>query len=83
MNENDMRDRSLDELDLVDIASNHEGRQQADRARVPSRPLRHPARMRRRYMPELNVLGETADISTQSEQPVTRHLVVEVTPSPT
>ena len=33
------------------------------------------------YMPELNVLCGIADVSTQSEQPVTKHLVVEVTPS--
>jgi len=32
-------------------------------------------------MPELNVLCGIADISTQSEQPVTKHLVVEVTPA--
>ena len=32
------------------------------------------------YMPELNVLCGIADFSTQSEQPVTKHLVVEVTP---
>ena len=33
------------------------------------------------YMPELNVLCGMADISTQSEQPVTKHLVAKVTPS--
>jgi hypothetical protein len=32
-------------------------------------------------MLELNVLCVMADLSTQSEQPVTKHLVVEVTPS--
>ena len=30
-------------------------------------------------MPELNVLCGIADYSTQSEQPVTKHLVVEIT----
>lgn len=33
------------------------------------------------YMPELNVLCGIADFSSQSEQPVTKHLFVEVTPS--
>jgi hypothetical protein len=33
------------------------------------------------FMPELNVLCGIAGVSTQSEQPVTKHLVVEVTPS--
>ena len=32
------------------------------------------------YMPELKVLCGIADVSTQSEQPLTKHLVVEVTP---
>jgi hypothetical protein len=31
------------------------------------------------YIPELNVLCGIADVSTQSEQPVTKHLIVEVT----
>jgi len=34
------------------------------------------------YMPELNVLCGIADYSSQSGQPVTKHLTVEVTPSP-
>lgn len=32
-------------------------------------------------MPELNVLCGIADLSSQGEQPVTKHLVVEVTPT--
>jgi hypothetical protein len=32
-------------------------------------------------MPELNVLCGIADYSADSEQPVTKHLVVEITPS--
>jgi hypothetical protein len=32
------------------------------------------------YMPELNVLCGIADYSTQSGQPVTKHLEVEITP---
>ena len=32
-------------------------------------------------MPELNVLCGIADYSTQSGQPVTKHFVVEITPS--
>ena len=33
-------------------------------------------------MPELNVLCGIADYSTQSGQPVMKHLIVEITPSP-
>jgi hypothetical protein len=32
-------------------------------------------------MPELNVLCGIADVSTQSDQPVMKHLVIEVTSS--
>jgi hypothetical protein len=32
-------------------------------------------------MPELNVLCGIADYSTQSEQPLTKHLVVQITSS--
>jgi hypothetical protein len=32
-------------------------------------------------MPELNVLCGIADVSSQSEQPLTKHLIVEVTPA--
>jgi hypothetical protein len=32
-------------------------------------------------MPELNVLCGIADVSTESDQPVMKHLVVEVTPA--
>lgn len=34
------------------------------------------------YLPELNVLCGIADYSSQSGQPVTRHLTVEIIPSP-
>jgi hypothetical protein len=32
-------------------------------------------------MPELNVLCGIADLSTQSEQPLTKHVIVDVTPT--
>ncbi len=41
--------------------------------------LRPPAAARLlAYMPELNVLCGLADTSTQSEQPVTKHLVIDI-----
>jgi len=33
------------------------------------------------YMPELNVLCPIGDYSAQSDQPLMRHLLVEITPS--
>ena len=81
MNENDMRDRGIDQFDLVDVKSfSKDG---TERAVHGYRAVRYeiPAGCAAGYMPELNVLCGIADFSTQSEQPVTKHLVVEVTPS--
>jgi anaerobic selenocysteine-containing dehydrogenase len=81
MNEDDMRDRGLDEFDLVDITSFSKDR--TERTVHGYRAIRYeiPPSCAAGYMPELNVLCGIADFSTQSEQPVTKHLVVEVTPS--
>jgi molybdopterin-dependent oxidoreductase alpha subunit len=81
MNEDDMRDRGLDEFDLVDVTSfSKDGTQ---RTVYGYRAVRYEIApgCAAGYMPELNVLCGIADLSTQSEQPVTKHLVVEVTPS--
>jgi anaerobic selenocysteine-containing dehydrogenase len=81
MNESDMRDRGLEEFDLVDITSfSKDG---TTRTVYGYRSVRYeiPPGCAAGYMPELNVLCGIADVSTQSEQPVTKHLVVEVTPS--
>ncbi len=82
MNEHDMRDRGLDEFDLVDVTSF--SRDGTKRAVHGYRAVRYeiPPGCAAGYMPELNVLCGIADFSTQSEQPLTKHLVVEVTPSP-
>ena len=56
MNPDDMRERALAELDLVDI----------------------PRGNAAGYMPELNVLCALGDFSAQSDQPLTKHLVVEI-----
>jgi len=81
MNENDMRERGLGEFDLVDVRSfSKDG---TERTVHGYRAVRYeiPPGCAAGYMPELNVLCGIADVSTQSEQPVTKHLVVEVTPS--
>jgi molybdopterin-dependent oxidoreductase alpha subunit len=79
MNENDMRDRGLEEFDLVDVRSfSKDG---TERTVHGYRAVRYeiPPGCAAGYMPELNVLCGIADFSTQSEQPLTKHLVVEVT----
>ena len=81
MNEGDMRDLGLAEFDLIDITSySRDGSQRTVygyRAVVYEIPRGCTAG----YMPELNVLCGIADFSSQSEQPITKHLVVEVTPA--
>ncbi|HTT92237.1 MAG TPA: FdhF/YdeP family oxidoreductase, partial [Acidimicrobiales bacterium] len=81
MNANDMRDRGLSEFDLIDVTSfSKDG---STRAVHGYRAVQYeiPPGNAAGYMPELNVLCGIADFSTQSEQPVTKHLVVEVTPA--
>jgi molybdopterin-dependent oxidoreductase alpha subunit len=81
MNANDMRDRGLSEFDLIDVTSfSKDG---STRTVHGYRAVQYeiPPGCSAGYMPELNVLCGIADFSTQSEQPVTKHLVVEVTSS--
>jgi molybdopterin-dependent oxidoreductase alpha subunit len=81
MNEEDMRERGLEEFDLIDIKSY--SRDKTQRTAHGYRAVRYeiPRGCAAGYMPELNVLCGIADFSTQSEQPVTKRLVVEVTPA--
>jgi anaerobic selenocysteine-containing dehydrogenase len=78
MNTDDMKARGLDEFDLVDVTSF--SRDGTTRAVYGYRAVAYdmPAGCAAGYMPELNVLCGMADYSTQSEQPLTKHLVVEV-----
>jgi anaerobic selenocysteine-containing dehydrogenase len=81
MNSGDMSDRGLDEFDLIDVTSiGKDGRR---RTVYGYRAVRYdiPPGCTAGYMPELNVLCGIADYSTQSGQPVTKHLTVEITAS--
>jgi anaerobic selenocysteine-containing dehydrogenase len=81
MNEHDMQDRGLQEWDLVDITSH--SRDGTTRKVHGYRAVRYdvPSGNAAGYMPELNVLCGIADYSTESEQPLTKHLIVDVTPA--
>jgi molybdopterin-dependent oxidoreductase alpha subunit len=83
MNDGDMRDRGLGEFDLVDITSI--SRDGSRRAVYGYRAIGYdiPRGCAAGYMPELNVLCGIADYSTQSGQPATKHIIVEVAPSST
>jgi molybdopterin-dependent oxidoreductase alpha subunit len=79
MNDDDMRQRQLAEGDLIDVTSFAKDgttrRVHGYRAIAYDIPRGSAAG----YMPELNVLCAIGDFSAQSQQPLTKHLVVEVT----
>jgi anaerobic selenocysteine-containing dehydrogenase len=81
MNEDDMRERSLEEFALIDITSY--AKDDSTRHVTGYRALRYniPRGCAAGYMPELNVLCPIGDYSAQSDQPLMKHLVVEVTAS--
>jgi molybdopterin-dependent oxidoreductase alpha subunit len=81
MNEDDMRERGIEEFGLVDVKSF--SKDATERSVYGYRAIRYeiPSGCAAGYMPELNVLCGIADFSTQSEQPVMKHIVVEVTPA--
>ncbi len=78
-----MSDRGIEEFDLVDVKSfSKDG---TERTVYGYRAVRYevPPGCAAGYMPELNVLCGIADVSSQSEQPVTKHLNVEIAASVT
>ena len=81
MNDDDMSDLGLKEFDLIDVTSY--SRDGSQRTVYGYRAIRYeiPRSCAAGYMPELNVLCGLADVSTQSDQPMTKHLVVSVAPS--
>jgi anaerobic selenocysteine-containing dehydrogenase len=81
MNRADMEARGLRELDLVDITS--VARDGSRRHVYGYRALEYdiPQGNAAGYMPELNVLCPIGDFSRQSDQPLQKHLVVEIAAS--
>ena len=81
MNGDDMRERRLAELDPIDITSI--GRDGSRRTVHGYRGVAYdiPKGNAAGYMPELNVLCPIGDFSSQSDQPLTKHLDVEIVQS--
>jgi len=81
MHREDMRERGLAELDLVDITSiaKDDSRRTVYGYRVIPYDISRGSAAG--YMPELNVLCPVGDFSEQSDQPLMKHLVVEIVPS--
>lgn len=79
MNPEDIRERGLNEFDLIDITSF--ARDGSTRSVYGYRAVAYntPRGSVIGYMPELNVLCAIGDYSEQSKQPLTKHIIVEVT----
>ncbi len=81
MNAEDMQDRGLAKFDLVDITSfARDGSTRSVRG-YRAIPYDLPRGSSMGYMPELNVLCSISDFSPQSDQPLMKHVVVEITRS--
>ncbi|GAA5165193.1 FdhF/YdeP family oxidoreductase [Amycolatopsis dongchuanensis] len=81
MNAADMAERGLGEFDLIDITSF--ARDGSTRSVYGYRAVAYdlPRGSVAGYMPELNVLCALGDYSSQSDQPLMKHVVVEVVPA--
>ena len=78
MNAEDMRDRGIEDLGLVDITSI--AKDGSRRIVYGYRAISYdiPCGNTAGYMPELNVLCPIGDFSAQSDQPLMKHLIVEI-----
>ncbi|RSD10849.1 formate dehydrogenase [Amycolatopsis eburnea] len=78
MNPGDMRERGLAEFDEVDITSTAKDGTTRSLRRYRAVPYDIPPGCAAGYMPEMNVLCAIGDYSTQSDQPLMKHLKVTV-----
>ncbi|MDA3642746.1 FdhF/YdeP family oxidoreductase [Saccharopolyspora indica] len=81
MNAEDMRDRGIGEFDRVDITSTARDGSTRTLNRYQAIPYDIPRGCAAGYMPEMNVLCALGDYSTQSDQPIMKHVAVTVEPS--
>ena len=81
MNKDDMKDRGLKKYDLVDMTSFAKDGSTREVCGYRAIPDNLPRGCAMGYMPELNVLCSIGDYSTQSDQPLMKHAVVEIKPS--
>lgn len=78
MNEDDMRERGLEQFSLIDITSF--AKDGSTRKVSGFRAVRYniPRGCASGYMPELNVLCPIGDFSAQSDQPMMKQVIIEV-----
>lgn len=80
MNAQDMEERGLKDEDLIEVTSY--GKDGSTRVVTNFRAIKYnvPKGSALGYMPELNVLCAIGDFSSQSDQPLTKQLIVDVKP---
>jgi molybdopterin-dependent oxidoreductase alpha subunit len=78
MNNDDMQDRGLKKYDLVDLMSFAKDGSTRSVCGYRAIPYNLPRGCAMGYMPELNVLCPIGDYSSQSDQPLMKHVVVEI-----
>jgi hypothetical protein len=81
MNENDMQDRGLSKFDLVDLTSFAKDGSTRQLSGYRAIPYNLPRGCAMGYMPEMNALCPIGDYSAQSDQPLMKHVIVEIRPS--
>ncbi|RKT11441.1 molybdopterin-dependent oxidoreductase alpha subunit [Streptomyces sp. 1114.5] len=81
LNKDDMRERGIDEFDRVDVTSTARDGSTRSVTGYLAVPYDIPRGCAAGYMPEMNVLCAIGDYSTQSDQPIMKHLKVTVTKS--
>ncbi|MFI8521281.1 FdhF/YdeP family oxidoreductase [Streptomyces sp. NPDC085481] len=81
MNEDDMRERGIEKFDPVDITSTARDGSRRHLHGYLAIPYDIPRGCAAGYMPEMNVLCALGDYSTQSDQPIMKHLKVTIAPA--
>lgn len=78
MNKDDMEERGLKKFDLIDMTSFAKDGSTRQLNGFRAIPYNMPRGCAMGYMPELNVLCPIGDYSAQSDQPLMKHVVVEI-----
>ena len=81
MNADDMADRGLDKFSPVDVTSIAKDGSRRTVYGYKAVPYDIPRGCAAGYMPEMNALCPLGDFSAQSDQPLMKHVVVEVAPA--
>jgi molybdopterin-dependent oxidoreductase alpha subunit len=81
MNQDDMRERGISEFEPVNITSTAKDGSNRYLNGFLAIPYDIPRGCAAGYMPEMNVLVAVCDYSTQSDQPIMKHVKVTITPA--